>query len=485
MIQLVDHSARALLSEAAQQTSVRIARALAARASAAVELRGLPADLPWLSPPPGARMLLTHAADPDPAWGRHGYLSAVRRLRPTWVWALDGGRPPATAIGTSAASTATSPALTVADATTGDVPAATDWSIAGWVRFDGGLAGQPDPYPNIASRLFPAGPSPPPACGWTVIVHAAAVSRGSIEVQIADSAGYILRPSANSVGGGPGTFPDAATWQHVAVTVDSVAARVWLGGALVGSTPMGAARYARSPSCPTGILHLGWAYAAGAAVVGDLDDWAMWIGRALTAGEVADLWRARTGLSGLDWRALLADSRPRAHVTFDFGSRLPAIGGRELPAGRAAPLPTRDLALPDVGERAASTPYTWSAFLRLVLMPSGDYDLRLPAAGDRRPGTAGRPRGAAADAGPGAARRGGAGRLHALHVVRLPAPGPDAVRGLRPPAAGRRRARPGLDGVAGARPAPGRRAGHVRRRRPAVRRGPDRGARLHLRDHDH
>ena len=315
-LSLVNLSARSTLSAWAQQTSVRLSHPLAGRAACAVELRGIPRDLGRISPAPGARMLLTHQAAAPAAWARHGYLSAVQSSAPELVWPLEGGAPPATPIGTSTRVTAAGPAYE--SATEGDVGAGQAFSVAGWFRLDASA----QTFATLASRVEAA--VHPPPCGWLLI---AASDNDTLRATVQYDDGTYIGLARNPI------WRRDTAWHHVAMTYDADAVRVYLDGVFRGSGPTGAG-WAKSPACPAGRLRIGGGQFAENTAVGWFDDWAFWR-RALNAAEVAALYAARTGASGLDHRAWVSLSGAARQHTLDSGSEPPAIGTRGRPAGAA------------------------------------------------------------------------------------------------------------------------------------------------------
>ena len=344
-IALVNLSARSNLSAWAQQTSVRLSHPLAGRATAAVELRGIPRDLPRLAPAPGARMLLTHQAAAPAAWARHGYLSAVQSTAPAHVWPLDGGAPPATPIGTATRVTpAGGPA--VDDPDLGDVGAEEEFSVGGWAA--GSAASAP-----VASRVVVMDARR--RCGWRLRTFGV-----SIRFEVAVLAGRVSASVARTLAPG---------WHHMVGTYSAGAIRLWIDGALAATSPVGS-QWAESPSCPTGRLRLGGDWVASDVLDGALDDWAFWQ-RALTAAEVSMLYASRSGRTGLDHRAWVSLSGAAARHTLDGGGEPPAIGTPDRPAGAAMRWPRDALDLEGVLQKPAGEGVSLGLWLRADRLAAG------------------------------------------------------------------------------------------------------------------
>ena len=347
---LVDHSRRYLLSKWADRLSASISRELARGNRCEVELAG-PVSSPAHPPPAvNARTLLTHAAGSGPAhWSADGYLSAVARTGPDVVWPLEEGGPPASCIGTGAQR------FVATDAAVADVGARQAFSIAGWCCIADAAS---DPDVEIVRKLSGQGAQ---ASGYR-LSYARATAALTVAVAHAGATG----PS--------GSWTAAATladecWRHYAVVYGSDALDVWVDGVRVLRQTAGIG-FDRSLAATSG-LALG-----DAQMTTGIDDWAFWR-RKLTDTEIRNLYAARPGRSGFDFRALLASGRPRGVVSFDTGTVAPAIGTADLPAGMAAALPAANLPLPAVGSRSAGVPYSWAAWLRVDWIPRSAYDVRL------------------------------------------------------------------------------------------------------------
>ena len=347
---LVDHSRRYLLSGWADRLSASISRELARGNRCEVELAG-PVSSPAHPPPPvNARTLLTHVAGSGPAhWSADGYLSAVARTGPDAVWPLEEGGQPASCIGTGAQR------FVATDAAVADVGARQAFSIAGWCCIADAAS---DPDVEIVRKLSGQGAQ---ASGYR-LSYARATAALTVAVAHAGAAG----PS--------GSWTAAATlvdgrWHHYAVVYGSDALDVWVDGVRVLRQTAGIG-FDRSLAAAAG-LALG-----DAQMTTGIDDWAFWR-RKLTDTEIRNLYAARLGRSGFDFRALLASGRPRGVVSFDTGTVAPAIGTADLPAGMAAALPAANLPLPAVGSRSAGVPYSWAAWLRVDWIPRSAYDVRI------------------------------------------------------------------------------------------------------------
>lgn len=347
---LVDHSRRYLLSKWADRLSASISRELARGNRCEVELAGPVSSPAPLPPPVNARTLLTHAAGSGPAhWSADGYLSAVARTGPDVVWPLEEGGPPASCIGTGAQR------FVATDASVADVGARQAFSIAGWCCIADAAS---DPDVEIVRKLSGQGAQ---ASGYR-LSYARATAALTVAVAHAGATG----PS--------GSWTAAATladecWRHYAVVYGSDALDVWVDGVRVLRQTAGIG-FDRSLAATAG-LALG-----DAQMATGIDDWAFWR-RKLTDTEIRNLYAARPGRSGFDFRALLASGRPRGVVSFDTGTVAPAIGTADLPAGMAAALPAANLPLPAVGSRSAGVPYSWAAWLRVDWIPRSAYDVRI------------------------------------------------------------------------------------------------------------
>ena len=233
---------------------------------------------------------------------------------------------------------------------------------------------------QVVDDLRPSGTGDFTLSGWFRYVSGATrniiewrsfTPRRGIQLNVRQSDGRVrFRLDGDSVQGETSAFtsthPAADTWHHVAAVRRAGLVSLYIGGALVRAGSVNPGDITPDDDA---------AFTLGSAGV-TMDDWCYWT-RALTATEIAGLYAARNGLSAFDVAALLDASIYRAIVPLDPPDSAPAVGSRDLPWGGSVRL-ADPRTVPRFGLRAAATPYSQAAWLRIHTFPSEDWDIRLP-----------------------------------------------------------------------------------------------------------